>query len=179
MVLALNVLLVGFNLGSLSFTGLGIDVLRASLATGAPTPSWPGGWQPGPEWSTSQVIALVAAVVLVFSLFNGVCKYVTAIVSARLSQMMVISLRAEVYDKLQRLSFRFFDSHDSSGIIGRVAGDVQAIRQFVDGVILKILTVILSLGIYTSYMLSLHVPLTLACLCTSPLLWFGAVAFSR
>lgn len=178
-VLLLNLLLVGFNLGSLSFTGLGIDVLRAALGPEAPAPRWPGGWQPPASWPPTQVIALVAIVVLVFSLLNALLKYLTALASARLSQLMVISLRAEVYDKLQRLSFRFFDSHDSSGIIGRVAGDVQAIRQFVDGVILKVLTVVLSLAIYMGYMLSLHVGLTLACLCTSPLLWLGAVGFSR
>ena len=178
-VLALNMLLVVCNLGSLSFTGLGIDVLRSALDRQAPPAIWPGGLQPPSAWSAYAVIALVAAVVLVFSALNAFLKFVTAIASARLSQQMVISLRAEVYDKLQRLSFRFFDSHDSSGIIGRVASDVQAIRQFVDGVILKVLTVALSLAVYMAYMLWLHVPLTIACLCTSPLLWLGAVWFSR
>ncbi len=178
-VLGLNVLLVAFNLGSLSFTGLGIDVLRAALVPGVPEATWPGGWNPPSAWTPSTVIACVAAVVLVFSAINALLKYLTAIASAQLSQQIVISLRAEVYDKLQRLSFRFFDSHDSSGIIGRVASDVQAIRQFVDGVILKVLTVVLSLLVYMAYMLALHVPLTIACLCTSPLLWWGAVWFSR
>src|SRR5262249_971778 len=61
----------------------------------------------------------------------------------------------------------------------RVAGDVQAVRQFVDGVILQVLTVILSLAVYLAYMLSVNVPLTLACLATTPLLWYGAIIFSR
>lgn len=178
-VLGLNLLLVAFNLGSLSFTGLGIDVLRSALLPDFPAARWPFGWEPPTGWSTYRVIAMVALLVLVFSLLNAVLKYITALASAALSQQMVIQLRAEVYDKLQRLSFRFFDTHDSSGIIGRVAGDVQAIRQFVDGVVLRVLTVVLSLAVYMGYMLSLHVPLTLACLCTSPLLWVGAVWFSR
>ncbi len=178
LVLVLNLLLVAFNLGSLSFTGLGIDVLRSHLM-GGNTAVWPGGWTPPTSWSAYTTIALVAGIVLAFSLLNALLKYLTALASSRLSQKMVVHLRAEVYNKLQRLSFRFFDTHDSSSIIGRVAGDVQAIRQFVDGVILKVLTVVLSLAVYLAYMLSLHVPLTVACLCTSPLLWFGAVRFSR
>jgi ATP-binding cassette subfamily B protein len=179
LVLALNVGLVLFNLASLSFTGLGIDVLRAALVPDAAPAIWPGEIAPPTAWSPFSVIAFVAILVLAFSAANALLKYVTAVASAALSQRIVITMRAEVYDKLQRLSFRFFDGHDSSGIIGRVAGDVQAVRQFVDGVILKVLTVVLSLLVYMGYMLSLHVPLTIACLATSPILWYGAVWFSR
>ncbi len=179
LVLMLNVGLVLFNLASLSFTGLGIDVLRAALVPDAAPAIWPGGIAPPTAWSPFSVIAFVAILVLAFSAANALLKYVTAVASAALSQRIVIAMRAEVYDKLQRLSFRFFDGHDSSGIIGRVAGDVQAVRQFVDGVILKVLTVVLSLLVYMGYMLSLHVPLTIACLATSPILWYGAVWFSR
>lgn len=179
LVLALNVALVVLNLASLSFTGLGIDVLREVLVPGTPPALWPGGWSPPSSWSARTVIAFVAGLVLIFSALNAITKYLTALASAQLSQRMVISMRAEVYDKLQRLSFRFFDRHNSSGIIGRVAADVQAIRQFVDGVILKVLTVLLSLAVYMGYMLMLHVPLTVACLCSSPFLWWGAVWFSR
>jgi ATP-binding cassette subfamily B protein len=53
------------------------------------------------------------------------------------------------------------------------------VRKFVDGVIVKVLTVLLTLAVYLTYMLKVHVPLTLACLVTTPLLWCGAVLFSR
>ena len=92
---------------------------------------------------------------------------------------IVVDLRTAVYDKLQRLSFRFFDANQSGSIINRVAGDVQAVRMFVDGVVIQVLTVMLSLGVYLAYMFSLHVPLTLACLATTPLLWLAAIRFSR
>ena len=77
------------------------------------------------------------------------------------------------------IEFSFFDVHDSSSLDQSRGGDVQAVRGFVDGVILKVLTVVLSLAVYLAYMLSMHVPLALACLITSPLLWIGAVWFSR
>jgi len=179
LVLALNGVLVALNLGSLSFTGLGIDVLRETLAPGAPAASWPAGYAPPTQWSPLMRLSVVAGLVLAFSACHAALKYLTALASAWLSQRMLIQLRAEIYDKLQRLSFRFFDSHDSSGIIGRVAADAQAVRSFIDGVVLKVLTVLLTLAVYMSYMLSLHIPLTLACLATSPLLWIGAVRFSQ
>jgi hypothetical protein len=46
--------------------------------------------------------------------------------TARLTQGKIVpDLRDRVYDKLQRLSFRFFDVHGSSSIFNRVTGDVQ------------------------------------------------------
>ncbi|MFO1095544.1 MAG: ABC transporter ATP-binding protein [Planctomycetaceae bacterium] len=80
---------------------------------------------------------------------------------------------------LQRLSFHFFDGNASSSIINRAAGDVNAVRLFVDGVLVRIMTTTLTLAVYLIYMFNVHVKLTLACLATSPLLWVGAVIFSR
>jgi ABC-type multidrug transport system fused ATPase/permease subunit len=179
LVLLLNLGLIALNLASLGFTGLGIDVLRHELLPGSSAPAWPFGLHPPTHWSSHAIIAVVAGLVLTFAAGTAAIKFVTAIASAHLSQQLVIQLRADVYDKLQRLSFRFYDEHDSSSIIGRVAGDVQAVRSFVDGVVLKVLTVLLTLAVYMAYMLSLHVPLTLACLATTPLLWIGAAWFSR
>lgn len=179
LVLLCNGLLVAFNLGGLGFVGLGIDVLRAALVPSAPAAHWPAGWSPPASWTTLQTMWLVSGLVLATATLHAGLKVFTAAASAWLSQAMVIALRAEVYDKLQRLSFRFFDDHDSSAIIGRVAGDVQAVRAFIDGVVLKVLTVLLSLGVALVYMVALHGPLTAACLATSPLLIVGALWFSR
>jgi ATP-binding cassette subfamily B protein len=178
-VLVLNLLLVALNLTGLQLAGLGIDVLRRALQPNSPIPQWPLGWTPPSNWSPMTLISVVAGLVLVVAVVQAALKFVTAVVGAALSQQIVIQLRTDVYDKLQRLSFHFFDSHDSSSIINRVAGDVQAVRGFVDGVLLKVLTVALSLGVYLAYMLSVHAMLACACLLTSPLLWVGAVWFSR
>lgn len=178
-VLCLNLWLVALNLSALGLAGLGIDVLRHALQPDAPAPRWVLGWQPPTAWSPLMQVSFVGGLVLAVAIVQAASKFVAAVASAALSQRIVIQLRTDVYDKLQRLSFRFFDSNDSSSMINRVAGDVQAVRGFVDGVLLKVLTVTLSLGVYFAYMLSVHVPLACACLITSPLLWVGAVFFSR
>ena len=121
----------------------------------------------------------IALAILLLALVQSTLRYHTTLVVARLSQQIVVQLRSDVYDKLQRLSFRFFDANETSSIINRVAGDVQAMRLFVDGVIIEVLTVLLSLAVYLAYMLSIHVGLTLASLATTPLLWICAVWFSR
>jgi ATP-binding cassette, subfamily B, bacterial len=171
------VLLTIFQLG---LTGLGIDYIRHQVTADATAaPHWPWGIQPPGDWAPLGVVGSIAGVILLLAAIHAGLRYWGAVTLSNLVQQIVIQLRLDVYDKLQRLSFRFFDANQSGSIINRVAGDVQAVRQFIDGVVLQVLIVILSLGLYVGYMLSLHVPLTIACLASSPLLWLGAVIFSR
>jgi ATP-binding cassette subfamily B protein len=92
-------------------------------------------------------------------------------VNRLVQQRLVLDLRAEVYDKLQRLSFRFFDANNTSSIITRVTSDVQSVRMFVDQVLIQSVIMVISLTVYVVYMASLNAALTLACLATTPLLW--------
>jgi len=92
---------------------------------------------------------------------------------------LVPELRTRVFDKLQRLSFRFFDQNASGSIFNRVTGDVQSVRSFVDGVLLQGAIMLLSLGVYLAYMLRTHALLTAACLALTPLLWLATHVFAR
>jgi ATP-binding cassette subfamily B protein len=166
-------------LSQLGLTGLGIDYLRSRVDPAAAAAHWPFGLHPPLAWPPLAVVGSIAATIFILALMHASLRYWGAVTLSDLVQHIVICVRSEVYDKLQRLSFRFFDANQSGSIINRVAGDVQAVRQFVDGVILQVLTVVLSLAVYLAYMLSVNVPLTLACLATTPLLWWGAVIFSR
>jgi ATP-binding cassette subfamily B protein len=178
-VLVQQILLVVVSIGSLAFTGLGIDCIRHAAAPQSSPPSWPFGWNPPAHLSALETVITIAMVTLGAAIVHAILRYRAAVTLARLTQQIVVQLRALVYDKLQRLSFRFFDSNSSGSIINRVAGDVQSVRLFVDGVIIQVLTVVLSLALYLGYMLASHVPLTLACLATTPLLWLAAIWFSR
>jgi ATP-binding cassette subfamily B protein len=50
---------------------------------------------------------------------------------------------------------------------------------FIDGVLIQLVIVLLSLVTYVSYMLSIHPGLTLACLATTPLMWCLSSVFAR
>lgn len=178
-VVVLHVLVVALSLSALGFTGVGIDLIGHHLDPEVNPNRLPAALRFAADWPVMRQLWLVAGLILGFAVLMTLVKYAAAVSVASLSQRVLIQLRADVYDKLQRLSFRFFDRGQSSSIINRAAGDVNAVRQFVDGVIVKVLTVVLSLAVYVAYMLTMHVPLTLACLATSPLLWLGAAWFSR
>lgn len=174
-----QMLLVAISLAGLGLTGLGIDLIRHAAEPGSEAPRWPLGWAPPAAWSPLRTLATIAATILGLAAVHTACRYRAAIAVARLAQRIVVQLRADVYDKLQRLSFRFFDQHESGSIINRVTGDVQAVRLFIDGVLIQVVVVAVTLLVYLGYMLSVHVPLTLACLATTPLLWIATVQFAR
>jgi ATP-binding cassette subfamily B protein len=178
-VVVLQIVVVALSLSGLGLTGVGIDLIGHRLDPVANPHKLPAMLSFAAQWPAMRQLGLIAGLILAFALLTTGVRYAAAIAVASLSQQVLIQLRSDVYDKLQRLSFRFFDRGQSSSIINRAAGDVNAVRQFVDGVIIKVLTVVLSLGVYVAYMLTMHVPLTLACLATSPLLWWGAARFSR
>jgi ATP-binding cassette subfamily B protein len=178
-VVGLNLLLVTFTVSGLGLTGVAIDYLRHHLDSASPSPHWPLGIAPPGSWPSMAVVTAIAVAVLGLALLGAVLKYATAVATAALSQRVLVQLRTDVYDKLQRLSFPFFDANPSSSLINRAASDVQAVHTFVDGVIVKMLVVVLTLSVYLAYMFSMHVPLTVICLLSSPLLGYGAVLFSR
>lgn len=177
-VLALQTLLVLLTLGTLGLTGLGIDYLCWCVNPGVQSPQWPLGLRPPNQLSPQWVIASVAASVIVAALLTAAVKYLCASASAALSQKILIQLRTDLYTRLQLLSLRFHDAGVRSSLINRAGSDANQVRQFVDGVALRVLTVLLTLGVYLVWMLQVHVGLTLACLASTPLLWLGACVFS-
>ncbi len=179
-VMTFQFLLLAGNVAGLGATGLGIDYIAHQIDPSRAAPRWPWRLAPPAHWPAMGVVASLAAAVLLLALLRAWLDFSYQVSLAQLVQgQIVVELRARVYDKLQRLSFRFFDDHASGSIINRVTSDVQNLRSFVDLVLIQILILVLQLGLAAGYMAAIHLPLTLACLCTTPLLWLGAVWFSR
>lgn len=176
----LQFVLLGVGLAMLALTGLAVDTIRFHASTGAKPPDWPLGLAPPGAWSPTALVMLLGAGILALAAFKGVLSFLYATAAARLvHQRIVVDLRREVYEKLQRLSFRYFNTYQSGSIIGRVTSDVQSLRVFIDGVVLQFVILALSLACYLAYMLRIHPGLTLVCLATTPVLWLLSASFSR
>jgi ATP-binding cassette subfamily B protein len=174
-----QVVLLGLGVAGLGVSGLAIDVIRHTLEPGTAVPRWPLGFVP-PAWTTLGLLGLLGALVLAAAAARALLNYGYSIAAGELLQMRLVpELRTSVFDKLQRLSFRFFDQNASGSIFNRVTGDVQSVRSFVDGVLLQGAIMLLSLGVYLVYMLRTHVLLTAACLALTPLLWLFTNLFAR
>lgn len=170
-VLTIQIALLTMGIAGLSFTGVGIDYIKhkiegTTLGTNKLHLTLPENW---PYW---QVLGMLAGFILLLAIGRAFLNYTYAVSVNRLvQQRLVIDLRGEVYDKLQRLSFRFFDANNTSSIITRVTSDAQSVRMFVDQVLIQSVIMVISLTAYVVYMVNLSPMLTLACLSTTPLLW--------
>lgn len=179
-VLSLHVVILAFQLGGIGFAGLGIDYIRHQAEPEAAMPQWPLGISPPAGASPLAVLLLIAGLIAGLAALRGFLSYICAVQTGIVVQRkIVVDLRARVYDKLQRIGFRFYDENDSSTIINRVTKDVQSTRIFIDGVIVQVIVMAISLCLCFVYMVNIHLPLTLACLATTPLLWFITATFSR
>ncbi|MFZ1055269.1 MAG: ABC transporter ATP-binding protein [Opitutaceae bacterium] len=184
-VLGIQLVLLTMGLFGLSFTGIGIDYIRQVIShdPGKAPPqavirflhfSLPSAWHP------MHVLGVLGGLILLLSALRAVLNYVYAVqVNLLVQRHLVVDLRSEIYDKLQRLSFRFFDANTTGSIITRVTGDVQSVRMFVDQVLIQSVIMAISLTIYAIYMAYLSPGLALACLATSPVLLVLSTLFSR
>jgi ATP-binding cassette subfamily B protein len=179
-VFAAQALLLALAMAGLGLSGLAIDVARRALDPGAPAPRWPAGLAPPAAWSPGRTLLALGGAVFAVAAVRAVLSFGHAVVVGKLIHLDVVpALRTRVYDKLQRLSFRFFDRNASGSIINRVTGDVQSVRAFVDGVLLQGAILVMSLAVYLGYMLRTHAGLTAAVLAPTPLIVLLARWFSR
>jgi len=179
-VLGLQLAMAGLWIWGMGLTGLGVDEIRRAVGAAGVMPRWPLGWMPPGTWTPWTRIAVVAGLVGVLATVRAVLDGVGRQTANELVQgQIVVQLRAEVYAKLQQLSFRFYDANASSSIINRVTSDVQSVRMFVDQVLIQSVTMGVTLAGCAAYMLCIHAPLTLACLATTPLLGVASGKFSQ
>jgi ATP-binding cassette subfamily B protein len=175
----LSLLLLLLGIAGLKLLGLVIDVIRQALDPSVPPPAYPFHWQPPAAWSPLQTVTALALAIVVQAVFRAALTYSYNMITARLTQGEIVpALRAQLYAKLQRLSFNFFDVHGSNSIFNRVTGDVQNTRLFVDGVLLQGVNMILTLATYAFFMWRIQPALTLACLSVSVPLWWLAHFYS-
>ena len=178
-VIGLQLLLLTMGIAGLSLTGLGIDYIKHKI-NGTPLTANVLHVALPETWPPLQVLGLLAVLILGLALGRAVLNYALAVsINILVQQKLVVDLRGEVYDKLQRLSFRFFDANTTGSIITRVTGDVQSVRMFVDQVLIQSVIMVVSLTVYVIYMASLSPLLTVACLATTPLLALMSAWFSK
>ena len=175
----LSLVLLLLGIVGLKLLGVVIDVIRQALDPALPAPAYPFGWQPPAGWSPLRIVTALALAIVAQALLRAALTYAYNMLTARLTQGEIVPrLRAQLYAKLQRLSFSFFDVHGSNSIFNRVTGDVQNTRLFVDGVLLQGVNMILTLAAYAFFMWRIHPALTVACLSVSVPLWWLARFYS-
>lgn len=178
--IGLQVILLGLVIGSLSLAGLGIDYIRHQIDPQTSAPRWPWGVPPPASWPPLTVLVMIAGAALLCAGLRAILSRLYGLTVVHLLQRgIVVNLRAQVYDRLQRLSFRFFDANTTGTLINRITGDVQSVRMFIDGVVIQGVVLVTGLVWYLVYMFHIHVTLTLACIAIVPLIALATAQFAR
>ncbi len=91
-------------------------------------------------------IALVVGAYLLTGLAGAALIAVFQVMSARLSQAILIDLRKRVFLHTQRLSLEFHESYTSGRIIARQTSDLDSIRELLDSGLTQLVSGLLYMG---------------------------------
>jgi len=96
-----------------------------------------------------------------------------------LEQRLIHDLRVQLYDKLQRLPVKWFDSNSSGDIMSRVADDVPSMDRVIVEGIDQALTAVLQFSVVVGYMVHQSWQLTLVTLAPIPFIALITGWYSR
>ncbi|MEC0127650.1 ABC transporter ATP-binding protein [Paenibacillus pabuli] len=112
------------------------------------------------------VVILKAGMQFLHGLFGG-----------RLGNFLAYRLRNACYEKLQFLSFRYYDTAKTGDLMSRLTGDLEAIRNFIGFGFAQILNMVLMVVFGAIMMMTMSWKLTLLTLICIPLLAYVALRF--
>ncbi|WP_336786697.1 ABC transporter ATP-binding protein [Paenibacillus sp. MMO-177] len=125
-----------------------------------------------------KVPMLALSVVGVVTL-KGFMQFLHGFFGGRLGNRVVFRMRNACYDKLQTLSFQYYDKAKTGDLMSRLTADLEAIRQFIGFGFAQILNVALMILFGGAMMLSIDWKLTLITLVTIPFLAITAIRFEN
>jgi subfamily B ATP-binding cassette protein MsbA len=90
--------------------------------------------------SDAAALALIAAAVMVvIAITGGVASYVDNYYTESVGQWVANDLRLRIYDHLESLSFRYYDTHETGALLSTMTDDVATVQDFVSSNALDIL----------------------------------------
>jgi ATP-binding cassette, subfamily B, multidrug efflux pump len=125
--------------------------------------------------STRQINGLskLALLLLTAYVFDNGFQAASSWLMARISQDALRRLRRDLFEHLQNLSIRFFDSHNAGELMSRLTNDIEAINQAVSQNVVSLVASVLSLVGIVITMFILNAWLALAALLVVPIMfWF-------
>jgi subfamily B ATP-binding cassette protein MsbA len=89
------------------------------------------------EWRWLSIVA--AAAVVAIALADAIASYIDSYYTESIGQCVANDLRIRVYDHLERLSFSYYDAHETGTLLSTITDDVETVEEFVSASTLSIL----------------------------------------
>ncbi|XEC92665.1 ABC transporter ATP-binding protein [Paenibacillus tarimensis] len=126
------------------------------------------------EWVPAISLIVVGVIAL-----KGSMQFLHGFFGGRLGNRVAYRLRNASYDKLQQLSFQYYDTAKTGDLMSRLTADLEAIRNFVGFGFAQIVNMFLMVVFGAAMMLSIHWQLTLMTFISIPILVFTALRFEK
>lgn len=124
-----------------------------------------------------ELVPKLALVVVVVVSLKGMLQFLHGLCGGRLGNRVAYHLRNALYNKLQYLSFQYYDQARTGDLMSRLTADLEAIRQFIGFGFAQLLNVLLMLIFGMSMMFSINWKLALLTMISMPFLAFTAIRF--
>jgi ATP-binding cassette, subfamily B, bacterial len=128
--------------------------------------------------SRRQILTL-AALIVAAGVIKGILMFFRRWLAGRLSIAVEYDLRNRMYAHLQRLSYKFFDRHQTGQLMSRVTVDLQAVRVFLSYGLIFFSQHVITVTIVLVALSLLSWQLTLIALAITPLMVYLAYRYSR
>lgn len=122
-------------------------------------------------------VPILALSVLGVVILKAGMQFLHGFFGGRLGNFLAYRLRNACYEKLQFLSFRYYDTAKTGDLMSRLTGDLEAIRNFIGFGFAQILNMFLMVIFGAIMMMTMSWQLTLLTLICIPLLAYVALRF--
>ncbi|WP_458464619.1 ABC transporter ATP-binding protein [Paenibacillus sp.] len=126
---------------------------------------------------TFEDVPILALTVLGVVILKAGMQFLHGFFGGRLGNFLAYRLRNACYEKLQFLSFRYYDTAKTGDLMSRLTGDLEAIRNFIGFGFAQILNMVFMVVFGAIMMMTMSWQLTLFTLICIPLLAFVALRF--
>ena len=87
----------------------------------------------------SRLLMMAALYVVVAATLQGLFSYASSYLTEAVSQKVAFDIRNAIFDRLQRLSFAYYDNVQTGQLMSRATEDVEAVRRFTSAGILGLI----------------------------------------
>ena len=115
-------------------------------------------------------ILLIGELLLIMNIFALIASKIRWTMISKITNNILVNIRHELYEHIQKLSFDFFDNRPVGKILARVVGDVNALKNLFNQSIQTLIPELLSLICVAIAMFILNVKLAMACIVLLPFL---------
>ncbi|CAM3751315.1 MULTISPECIES: ABC transporter ATP-binding protein [Paenibacillus] len=123
------------------------------------------------------MVPQLALTVLGVVILKASMQFLHGFFGGRLGNYLAYSLRNACYEKLQFLSFRYYDTARTGDLMSRLTGDLEAIRMFIGFGFAQLLNLVLMVTFGSIMMFTISWKLTLITLVAMPFLVVAALKF--